>query len=972
MKPRILRSRMLMSAALVWCAARLMAASPDAAREAWNLALADAVQVSDVIRPGEDAAGAVDGDTRNGYGFHTGEDDRPFWQVDLGRSQTLGRIMIHNLHQPERAARLQVMLSDDGAQWRTVYEHNGQPSPLIECALDRAAARYVRLQLPQRGYLHLAEVQVFAPGETNNLALRCPATQSSISPWSTRSITLKPSGAEVAASILDPRLAEAERAGLDVKDLRAARGALCDAQAPADDPRWAALYTRIQRLHPAFSPAAAKRLLEQGVEALVFVRRPTLNGNHVYTEHDEGQFRPGGGLSVLDLKTGAIRDIAHDLTRTGVVNRFDLSFDARKIVFDFKPSAQEGYRLYEVNVDGSGLRQLTAPDPAAPRKTDDMQPCYLPDGGIAFTSTRTQYGVLCSGSDQLTVCTLWRMDADGRNLRPLSNSPLNEQSPTLLPDGRILYKRWEYVDKPAGNVKALWAMRPDGSFSEEVYGNEIAFPETMIYGRAIPGAPGKIVFLGASHYETTAVGTVIKIDIRDDPRRPESMQFITPDIHALGHTGFHFRSADGPWVHDRDGRRGRLFKDPYPLHEDLYLVSYKPTGLAWSDPKGYQLALLNGRGETTPLYRDETFSAWEPYPLVPRDRPPKLEMTRIPGLAEQNRSQVLLVNVYEGLPDVPRGTIKYLRILEQVGRPWTARKTWGGDGDGMAHSAIGDGMLSLKVMHGVVPVEADGSASFFVPAMRNIYLQALDEHYMAVQTQRTFVNYMPGEARSCLGCHEERGAATTAPAKPLAAARKPWEPMPQPGDVTAARVFDYDRQIQPIWDRHCLKCHDVEHKAGGLVLAGTPKGVYSESYQNLVSLGRQPGQLLGTRAPRNENAASLGQDAVQSLPAYALGSPSSPLAAFLGGEAVTLRDPARQAYAARLRKAHPEVKLSREEFLRVVTWLDVSAPFHPSYWGRLNAQYRDHPHYRPAVTVEEAVRREVPPALRGGEVARQP
>lgn len=970
MKLRMRNWWLLVPAVLTASVAKLSAETP-AAPDAWKLALTGAERVDKVIRPEEDAAGAVDGDIRDGFGFHTGEDDRPFWQVDLGRSQPLGRIVIHNRHQPERAARLQVLLSDDGAQWRTVYDHNGQPTPLIECALERAAARYVRLQLPRRGYLHLAEVQVFAPGETNNLALRRPATQSSSSPWSTRSITLEKSGAAIAVSILDPRLAEAERAGLDVKDLRAARGALWDAQAPADDPRWAALYDRVRNLQRGLAAAAAKQLLDQGIEALVFVRRPTLNGNHVYTEHDEGQFRPGGGLSVLDLRTGAVRDIAHDFTRTGVVNRFDLSFDARRIVFDFKPSAHEGYRLYEVNVDGTGLRPLTAPDPSAPRKTDDMQPCYLPDGGIAFTSTRTQYGVLCDGGDRLTVCNLWRIEADGSGLRQLSNSPLNEQSPTLLPDGRILYKRWEYVDKAAGNVKALWAMRPDGSFSEEIYGNEIAFPETMIYGRAIPGAPGRIVFLGASHFENTAVGAVVKIDIRDDPRRPESMQFITPDIHALGHTGFHFRDADGQWFHDRDGRRGRLFKDPYPIHENLYLVSYKPGGLEWSDPKGYELALLNGRGETTPLYRDDTYSAWEPHPLVPRDRPPKLEMTRIPGLAEQNRSQVLLVNVYEGLPDVPRGTIKYLRILEQVGRPWTARKTWGGDGDGMAHSAIGDGMLSLKVMHGVVPVEADGSASFFVPAMRNIYLQALDEHYMAVQTQRTFVNYMPGEARSCLGCHEERGA-TSPPAAPLAAARKPWAPMPQPGDATAARVFDYDRQIQPIWDRHCLKCHDVEHKAGGLVLTGTPKGVYSESYQNLVALGRKPGQLLGTRAPRNENAASLGQDAVQSLPAYVLGSPSSPLAAFLGGEAVTLRDPARQAYAARLRKAHPDVKLSREEFLRVVTWLDVSAPFHPSYWGRLNAQYRDHPHYRPAVSVEEAVMREVPPALRGGEVVRQP
>ena len=91
-----------------------------------------------------------------------------------------------------------------------------------------------------------------------------------------------------------------------------------------------------------------------------------------------------------------------------------------------------------------------------------MQPCYLPDGGIAFISTRCQYGILCDAPDDFTTTVLYRMDADGRNLRKLSNSSVSEASPVVLPDGRILYTRWEYVDKGAVSVKCLWAMRPDG------------------------------------------------------------------------------------------------------------------------------------------------------------------------------------------------------------------------------------------------------------------------------------------------------------------------------------------------------------------------------------------------------------------------------------------------------------------------------------------------------------------------------
>jgi hypothetical protein len=123
---------------------------------------------------------------------------------------------------------------------------------------------------------------------------------------------------------------------------------------------------------------------------------------------------------------------------------------------------------------------------------DDLHPCYLPDGGIVFASTRCQYGVLCNRGDDFTVKNLYRMDGDGSNMRPLTTSPLSEASPAVLPDGRIIYHRWEYVDKTAGNAKCLWAMNPDGSETSEVYGNTICFPETMIYPRAIPGTTGEI------------------------------------------------------------------------------------------------------------------------------------------------------------------------------------------------------------------------------------------------------------------------------------------------------------------------------------------------------------------------------------------------------------------------------------------------------------------------------------------------
>jgi hypothetical protein len=208
-----------------------------------------------------------------------------------------------------------------------------------------------------------------------------------------------------------------------------------------------------------FLLAGATAFSQMDFDQLLLVKRHTYGSNHYYTEFINSPWMPGGNLCVLHLKTGAVREIVPQL-KGGVFERFDLSFDAKRVVFAWKASAQAGYRIYEVRVDGTGLRQLTFPPPeeeelvknycAGPHYhhgTDDMQPCYLPDGGIAFISTRCQFGILCDGADDFSTTVLYRMDGNGRNHRKLTNSSVSEASPVMMPDGRILYTRWEYVDK---------------------------------------------------------------------------------------------------------------------------------------------------------------------------------------------------------------------------------------------------------------------------------------------------------------------------------------------------------------------------------------------------------------------------------------------------------------------------------------------------------------------------------------------
>ncbi|MCL2105361.1 MAG: NPCBM/NEW2 domain-containing protein, partial [Kiritimatiellaeota bacterium] len=377
-----------------------------------------------------------------------------------------------------------------------------------------------------------------------------------------------------------------------------------------------------------FNADAAKPLLAKGVHQLLFVRRFNLTSSHFYTEFLDAKWNPGGSLCVLNLETGAVTEITPEEMRKGVINRFDLSWDAKKVVFDYKGGAREPYCIYEIGVDGEGLRQLTFPTPDNDAllkryniRPDDMHPCYLQDGSIVFSSSRCLTSTLCDSGDGFKTTVLHRMDADGQNIRQLSFNVLSEFSPAVLPDGRVLYMRWEYNRKDAGAIKCLWSMRPDGSGTAEVYGDNILDPETMLYGRPIPGSD-KISFLGCTHWgPNNAVGTLIVLDPKADVASTNAMRFVTPDVMALSHDGFSFL-MNGKYVHDRTGRQGRLFKDPYPLSEDLFLVSLKPKGVGWEIANGYHLATVDGDGRDTPLLKDDGMGCWHPYPLLPRTPPP--------------------------------------------------------------------------------------------------------------------------------------------------------------------------------------------------------------------------------------------------------------------------------------------------------------------------------------------------------------
>ncbi len=714
-----------------------------------------------------------------------------------------------------------------------------------------------------------------------------------------------------------------------------------------------------------------------GFNKLLFVKRHTFTANHYYTEFINSAWTPGGNLCLLDLKSGAVTELAPEL-KEGVFERFDLDFDARHIVFAWKAEAQTGYRLYEIEIDPQTgerigeLKQLTFPqkDEAELVKlyrvndqyhhsTDDMHPCYLPDGDICFISTRCQYGVLCDGSDNFTTTILYRLNKTSGSIRKLTNSALSEASPVILPDGRIMYTRWEYVDKGAVSVKCLWAMQPDGSNSAEIYGNDIALPPTFLYGRPIPGKLNHYSFLGTPHYPQNGVGTVITIDMNKDIRTRDPMTCITPYVDIQSESGFAFKTENGQWITDAKGQ-GVLFKDPYPLSDKLFLVSYKPNGPEWNDLHAYGLSLLNEKGAVADIYRGKEFSCWMPYPLKTRTRPPVLKTNTEKELAAKNLARCIVTDIYHGMENVKRGTIKYIRVIEQIPRPWATRRRWSGDSYDQQHAVITkDTHLGLKVQHGIVPVEEDGSAHFLVPANTDIFFQTLDANYMAVQTERTFVNYIPGEIRSCIGCHEKPNDAAPVGSRgtALAIRREASVPAAQPGEENAQRPLDYMADVQPVLNRHCIECHSGKEPKAGLNLSGELTTLFCRSYESLLperrrGKGRKPscfplvGPTIGENHPKTGN--------VHYLPTRSIGSHNSILVAMLAPESVTLEDPEERKIAAKLAKQHAKVKLSKPELLKITNWIDTNSQYYGMYWGRRNLQHKDHPNFRPVPTFERA------------------
>ena len=373
----------------------------------------------------------------------------------------------------------------------------------------------------------------------------------------------------------------------------------------------------------------------------------------------------------------------------------------------------------------------------------------------------------------------------------LSSNNDHDNTPWVLPDGRILYMRWEYVDRSQVHYHHLWTVNPDGTGQMVYYGNEHG-GVAMLDAKPIPGSTKVICSFSPGHGAPEHMGHVTVVDPSAGPDILKSTKRVS---------------------------KGReLFRDPYAVSENCFLTANR---------KG--VFVMDGEGNKELVYapskRDGKMQCHEPRLIASRQREPaiasKVDLTEDTG-------ELVLANVYDGrnMSKVKPGEIKKLLVLEQLPEPIHFS-------GGMEPLTIGGTFTMARVL-GTVPVEKDGSAHMKLPALRSLFFVALDKDDLSVKRMQSFVTLQPGERTSCAGCHEHRSRTAPIRSDLLALAHPPSKIKQIPN---VPDVFDFPRDIQPILNRHCVECHNPDRRDGKVNLSGDHTPKYSFAYQTITTRG---------------------------------------------------------------------------------------------------------------------------------------
>lgn len=553
------------------------------------------------------------------------------------------------------------------------------------------------------------------------------------------------------------------------------------------------------------------------------------------------------------------------------IGDLDLHYDAERLLLS-TPNAEGRWGIAELDLTTRTLIRLPLIDEPDVHNYDA---CYLPDERIVFCSTAPFIGVPCIGGHS-KVTNLYLRDQDGR-IRRLTHDQDHNWCPAVLNNGRILYQRWEYADIAHTFMRILFHANPDGSQQMEYYGSNSFWPTAMFYARPIPGHPTKIVTVVGGHHDAPRQGELV---ILDPARGRHEADGAVQRIPGYG------KPVDPVILDGLIGSSWPRFLHPCPLSEHYVIVSCKPSKTAlWG------VYLVDVFDNFVLLHEEPGWAMLEPTPWRKTARPPAVPDLTEPG---KTTATVVLADVYRGpgLEGVPRGAVRALRV---AGYEFTFHG-FGGEPDRVGL----DGPWDVRRILGTVPVEADGSAHFEVPASTPICVQPLDAEGKALALMRSWFTAAPGEALACVGCHEKQNMTVPADSRPLAARRAPSAITPWYGP---ARNFSFEREVQPVLDAFCVGCHNDSPGAAFDLTARPVERVPSDFEMHFSPSYMQLRRWVHT--PTLESDAHM-------LPPRAFHADTSKLVQIL-------------------RDDHYGVRLTPEAWDRLITWIDLNAPFHGSW-----------------------------------------
>ena len=339
---------------------------------------------------------------------------------------------------------------------------------------------------------------------------------------------------------------------------------------------------------------------QESTEALVFVK----------TEAEESLNRTWGDGNLYKLSPIAPDGTVTPLTSfTGAaVSDPCVSFDGKRVLFSMRPPGGSNRNIFEINADGSGLRQVTSGG------GHDFDPLYLPDGRILFTSSRDNE---MDEYNRAPAEHLYSCNADGSALERISYNQSDDFDPALLPNGRIVYTRWEHFGTM--NRFPLFATNPDGTGTFHEFG-----PHDRNFFHATPTGDGRLIAIESTMIEEDA-GPIAVLKLEAGPADPE-----------LGGESSHWDVLNANVNNDGEPWPYGAFKYPHPLGANKFVASYTLPA-ATEEDVDYALYTftLKQTGSGTPadpatlsiedltfLYNDPTTNEYDPQLLAPRATPP--------------------------------------------------------------------------------------------------------------------------------------------------------------------------------------------------------------------------------------------------------------------------------------------------------------------------------------------------------------